>query len=221
MGTKVITIMKQFILSILIFSFFSIVSLNAQEKQSEKYTPKDLFGLYASIAPMGMGTLLSPPLGANMDQFSFSQIGGRVQLGWLLHKKSLTLPTLVAAYSFAINNNSASSGQFNSISLFDLGAEIIPWTLYVSKQQKHIVAIKLGTYFSMCTTQFGSEKTKQHHFGVSRKVSLGYIYKMDSGLCLGVNLYNHAGHYFGKRPQSGFPIPLYTEELGIAFDFYL
>ena len=60
-----------------------------------------------------------------------------------------------------------------------------------------------------------------HRWGISRRIALGYLYQMDCGTRLGVNIYNYAGHYFGKRPQEGSPVPVYTEELGLAFDLYL
>ena len=200
-----------------------IGSLNtwAQESTATKYTPKELFGFHASVAPMGMGVLLSPALGTTTDQFTYPQVGGRVQVGWLLNKKSLTLPTLVASYAYGINQDKATAGQLKSISLLDLGAEISPWSLYKSKAQKHAVVIRLGTYASMCSTKFEQDKTMHFRWGISRRIALGYLYQMDCGTRLGVNLYNHAGHYFGKRPQQGSPVPVYTEELGLAFDLYL
>lgn len=195
-------------------------SIWAQENTNAKYTPKDLFGIHASVAPMGMGVLLSPALGTTTDQFTYPQIGGRVQVGWLLHKKSLMQPEIVASYAYGINQDKATTGQLNSISLLDLGAEVSPWSLYVSKGQKHVVAIRLGTYVSMCSTKF-QDKTTHYRWGISRRIALEYLYQMDGGTRLGVNLYNHAGHYFGKRPQMGSPVPMYTEELGLAFDLYL
>ena len=200
-----------------------IGSLNtwAQESTPTKYTPKELFGFHASVAPMGMGVLLSPALGTTTDQFTYPQVGGRVQAGWLLNKKSLTLPTLVASYAYGINQDKATAGQLKSISLLDLGAEISPWSLYKSKEQKHAVVIRMGAYASMCSTKFEQDKTMHHRWGISRRIALEYLYQMDCGTRLGVNLYNHAGHYFGKRPQQGSPVPVYTEELGLAFDLYL
>ena len=198
-------------------------SLNtwAQESTATKYTPKELFGFHASVAPMGMGVLLSPALGTTTDQFTYPQVGGRVQAGWLLNKKSLTLPTLVASYAYGINQDKAIAGQLKSISLLDLGAEISPWSLYKSKEQKHAVVIRMGAYASMCSTKFEQDKTMHFRWGISRRIALEYLYQMDCGTRLGVNLYNHAGHYFGKRPQQGSPVPVYTEELGLAFDLYL
>ncbi|WP_139044650.1 hypothetical protein [Porphyromonas asaccharolytica] len=168
-----------------------------------------------------MGVLLSPALGTTTDQFTYPQVGGRVQAGWLLNKKSLTLPTLVASYAYGINQDKATAGQLKSISLLDLGAEISPWSLYKSKEQKHAVVIRMGAYASMCSTKFEQDKTMHHRWGISRRIALEYLYQMDCGTRLGVNLYNHAGHYFGKRPQQGSPVPVYTEELGLAFDLYL
>lgn len=219
-GTKVIHIIRFFVLS-LIIGLMGSVSTWAQENTAIKYTPKDLFGFHASVSPLGMGVLLSPPLGATTDQFIFPQVGGRLQVGWLLHKKSLTLPTLVVSYAYASNQDKATKGQLKSISLLDLGAEISPWTLYASKDQRHAVTIRLGTYVSMCSTKFEDDKAMHHRWGVSRRVALGYVYQMNSGMRLGVSLYNHAGHYFGKRPQMGSPVPMYTEELGLSFDLYL
>ena len=93
----------------------------AQESTTTKYTPKELFGFHASVAPMGMGVLLSPALGTTTDQFTYPQVGGRVQVGWLLNKKSLTLPTLAASYAYGINQDKATAGQLKSMSLLDLG----------------------------------------------------------------------------------------------------
>ena len=219
MGTKVTNITRLIGLSLIIILMGSI-DIWAQEATT-KYTSKDLFGFHASVAPMGMGVLLSPALGAITDQFTYPQVGGRVQVGWLLNKKSLTLPTLVASYAYGINQDKATAGQLKSISLLDLGAEISPWSLYKSKEQKHAVVIRLGTYISMCSTKFEQDKTMRFRWGISRRIALGYLYQMDCGTRLGVKLYNHAGHYFGKRPQQGSPVPVYTEELGLAFDLYL
>lgn len=205
----------------LIIALLGSLNTWAQKSTATKYTPKELFGFHASVAPMGMGVLLSPALGTTTDQFTYPQVGGRVQVGWLLHKKSLTLPTLVASYAYGINQDKATAGQLKSISLLDLGAEISPWSLYKSKEQKHAVVIRLGTYASMCSTKFEQDKTMHFRWGISRRIALEYLYQMDCGTRLGVNLYNHAGHYFGKRPQQGSPVPVYTEELGLAFDLYL
>lgn len=220
MGTKVSDIMRLVGISLAI-ALVGHLNMWAQENTTTKYTPRELFGFHASVAPMGMGVLLSPALGATTDQFTYPQVGGRVQIGCLLNKKSLTLPTLVASYAYGINRDSGTAGQLKSISLLDLGAEISPWALYVSKEQKHAVSIKLGTYVSMCSTKFEQDKSMHHRWGVSRRIALGYTYQMNGGARLGVNLYNHGGHYFGKRPQSGSPVPVYTEELGVAFEVYL
>lgn len=220
MGTKVNNIARLIGL-LLITALIGSVNTWAQENTTTKYTPKDLFGFHFSVAPMGMGGLLSPNIGATTSLFTFPQVGGRVQVGWLLHKNSLMQPTLVASYAYGVNQDKETAGQLKSISLLDLGAEITPWSLYESKDKKHDVVIRLGGYVSMCSTQFEQDKTMHHHWGVSRRVALGYIYQMDSGTRLGVNLYNHAGHYFGKRPQQSSPAPMYTEEIGLAFDLYL
>ena len=220
MGTKVTNITRLIGFSLIIILMGSIDTW-AQEAATTKYTSKDLFGFHASVAPMGMGVLLSPALSTTTDQFTYPQVGGRVQVGWILNKKSLTLPTLVASYAYGINEDKATAGQLKSISLLDLGAEISPWSLYKSKEQKHAVVIRLGTYASMCSTKFEQDKTMHFRWGISRRIVLEYLYQMDCGTRLGVSLYNHAGHYFGKRPQQGSPVPVYTEELGLAFDLYL
>ena len=74
---------KIWILS-LIFALLGSLNTWAQESTATKYTPKELFGFHASVAPMGMGVLLSPALGTTTDQFTYPQVGGRVQVGWLL-----------------------------------------------------------------------------------------------------------------------------------------
>ena len=220
MGTKVTNITRLVGLSLIIILIGSINTW-AQETATIKYTPKELFGFHASVAPIGMGVLLSPALGTTTDQFTYPQVGGRVQVGWLLHKKSLTLPTLAASYAYGINQDKATAGQLKSMSILDLGTEFNPWSFYETKSQKHVVVVRVGAYVSMCSTRFTQDKTMHHRWGISRRIAIGYIYKMDSGTRLGVNLYNHAGHYFGKRPQQGSPVPVYTEELGLAFDLYL
>lgn len=205
----------------LIIILMGSINTWAQETATIKYTPKELFGFHASVAPIGMGVLLSPALGTTTDQFTYPQVGGRVQVGWLLHKKSLTLPTLAASYAYGINQDKATAGQLKSMSILDLGTEFNPWSFYETKSQKHVVVVRVGAYVSMCSTKFTQDKTTHYRWGISRRIALEYLYQMDGGTRLGVSLYNHAGHYFGKRPQQGSPVPVYTEELGLAFDLYL
>lgn len=181
MGTKVNNIVRLISLS-LILVLAGGRSIWAQENTNAKYTPKDLFGIHASVAPMGMGVLLSSALGTTTDQFTYPQIGGRVQV-WLLHKKSLMQPEIVASYAYGINQDKATTGQLNSISLLDLGAEVSPWSLYVSKGEKHAVVIRLGTYISMCSTKF-QDKAMRHRWGISRRIALEYLYQMDGGHAL-------------------------------------
>lgn len=74
----------------------------------------------------------------------------------------------------------------------------------------------VGAYVSMCSTKFTQDKTMHHCWGISRRISR-YLYKM--GLW-----YSTWGKPIqpckatGKRPQQGSPVPVYTEELGLAFD---
>ena len=68
-------------------------------------------------------------------------------------------PALVAIYACGINQDKTTAGQLRPISLLDLGAEISPWSLYESKEQRHAVIIRLGIYVSMCSSKFQRNKS--------------------------------------------------------------